>query len=241
MRFQGIKAWAVGLLAIVAGGVAYAAVPQRNRMQPPDEVDAMLADLAAAAESQPAQSPLRQAVEAGESEAAREMLEFRPYNEAPLPEGFPTYTPVGVIQVKQYPAYRKADGPAFWPLFQHIKSEGIPMTVPVEMTQMSRGNRPMSFLYQNTSVGDAGADEDIPGVTVNDAEPAIAVSLGIRGRMNPQTAADAKERLEAWLADQTEYRAAGEEAVRYFGYSSPMVPDRDKYWETQILIERVGE
>lgn len=100
MRLRGIKAWAVGLLAMIVGGVAYAAVPQRSRMDPPDAVEAMLADLAAAAESQPAQSPLRQAVEAGELDAAREMLRFRPYSEGPLPEGFPTYTPVGVIQVK---------------------------------------------------------------------------------------------------------------------------------------------
>lgn len=146
-----------------------------------------------------------------------------------------------MIQVKQYPAYRKADGPAFWSLFRHIQAEGIPMTVPVEMQQMSRGDRPMSFLYQNTSVGKPGADENIAGVTVSDAEPATAVSLGIRGRMNPETAADARQRLEAWLAEQPQYRAVGENPVRYFGYSSPMIRDRDKYWEAQLLIERVDE
>ena len=62
--------------------------------------------------------------------------------EAPLPDGFPTYTPVGEIEVKRYPAYRKAEttgGVAFWTLFQHIKTAGISMTAPVEMTYEKDG------------------------------------------------------------------------------------------------------
>ena len=67
---------------------------------------------------------------------------FKPVVEAPLPDGFPTYTPVGKIEVKQYPAYRKAETSgrvAFWTLFEHITSSGISMTAPVEMTYEKDG------------------------------------------------------------------------------------------------------
>ena len=62
--------------------------------------------------------------------------EFRPIKEAEMPKGFPAYTPVGQIEVKHYPAYRKAlaSGPAeFWTLFQHITRNHVRMTAPVEM------------------------------------------------------------------------------------------------------------
>ena len=48
--------------------------------------------------------------------------EFQPIKEAEMPKGFPGYTPVGQIEVKQYPAYRKASTSGlaeFWTLFQH--------------------------------------------------------------------------------------------------------------------------
>ena len=57
--------------------------------------------------------------------------EFQPIKEAEMPKGFPTYTPVGKIEIKKYPAYRKASasGPAeFWTLFQHIKQNNVTMT-----------------------------------------------------------------------------------------------------------------
>ena len=34
--------------------------------------------------------------------------EFQPIKEAEMPKGFPTYTPVGQVEIKKYPAYRKA-------------------------------------------------------------------------------------------------------------------------------------
>ncbi|MEM9187389.1 MAG: heme-binding protein [Planctomycetota bacterium] len=223
------------LTALAACGIGYAEGEAKPRMEPSASVAAMLADLPTAAAKLPPQSPVRQAVEAGDLDRARAMLGFRPLAEAPLPEGFPAFTPVGVIEVKKYPAYRKASGPGFWPLFQHIKAENIPMTAPVEMTRAGRnGQRPMAFLYQNTSVGKTG---DAGGVVVADAEPTMAVSLGIRGRMSQASTIDAKKRLDGWLADHPEYRRATMTPFRLFGYSSPMVPDADKYWEAQVLIE----
>ena len=52
--------------------------------------------------------------------------EFHPIKEAEMPKGFPDYTPVGQIEIKHYPAYRKATASGmaeFWTLFQHIKAE----------------------------------------------------------------------------------------------------------------------
>ncbi len=62
---------------------------------------------------------------------------------APLPEGFPTPTADGEIEVKQYPAYRSAtvqvngdfgsaSSRGFSPLFRHISDNDISMTAPVE-------------------------------------------------------------------------------------------------------------
>ena len=64
--------------------------------------------------------------------------DFKPIKEAELPKGFPTYTPVGTIEVKQYPAARlvqaKSGGDSgFWRLFMHIKSHDVAMTAPVQM------------------------------------------------------------------------------------------------------------
>lgn len=236
MRLFNWKSLAAGAAALIAG-VAYAA-GRGERMPAVDYVEGLLADLPAAAEKLEPHSPVRVAIEGGELDKARDMLSFRPYAEAPLPEGFPAYTPIGVIEVKQYPAYRKAVGPAFWPLFNHIQAQGIPMTAPVEMTSApDRGNDgAMAFLYQNTGVGELGP---IDGVAVEQTPETLVASLGLRGRMSKGAAEDAKAVLEAWLAAQTAYRQAGEEPFRLFGYSSPMVPDSSKYWEAQVLIESV--
>lgn len=227
------------LTAALVAGVAYAA-GRGERMPTPEYVEGLLADLPAAAEKLEPHSPAREAILAGELDDAREMLAFRPYDEAPLPEGFPAFTPVGVIEIKRYPAYRKAVGPAFWPLFNHIQTQDIPMTAPVEMTEAPtrRGDGRMAFLYQNTEVGAPGP---IDGVEVTDTPATLVASLGMRGRMNEELADDAKARLEKWLADQSEYRPAGEEPYRLFGYSSPMVRDADKYWEVQLLLEPTEE
>jgi len=45
---------------------------------------------------------------------------FQPIKEADMPQGFPRCTPVGQIEVKTYPAYRKATASGmarFWTLF----------------------------------------------------------------------------------------------------------------------------
>jgi len=211
-----------------------------ERMPMPEYVEKLLANLATAPDQLQPHSPARQAIESGDLEAARKMLAFQPLAEAAVPKGFPAFTPVGVIEVKIYPSYRKAEGPGFWPLFQHIQSRSIPMTAPVEMTAANRSPRSeMAFLYQSTKVGNTGEVEN--GVAVVDAAETTVASLGVRGRMTPQVASEAKTALVAWLNQQEQYERVGkgEASFRYFGYNSPMVPDREKYWEAQLLIKAV--
>jgi hypothetical protein len=96
--------------------------------------------------------------------------------EAPLPEGWPVLTPVGDVQVKQYPVYRAAVvdesrvggemGPMFMTLFQHIKRNDIAMTTPVEMGYARNADAPagmtsMAFIYRRPGWGAIGADGDV--------------------------------------------------------------------------------
>ncbi len=165
---------------------------------------------------------------------------FRPIKEADMPKGFPDYTPVGTIEVKQYPAYRKASasgGGSFWTLFQHIKSNDIAMTAPVEMTYSAEsGERPreqkMAFLYGSTDLGSPGKDG---AVEVADVPPMTVVSLGLRGARSESAFADARKKLDDWLAANADrYQPAG--PMRVMGYNSPFVPRDRQFWEVQIPI-----
>lgn len=179
----------------------------------------------------------------GAAERVRADLSFRPLVEADTPPGFPQFTIVGEIDIKQYPTYRVAragkdvrDPARFWTLFQHIQKHDIPMTAPVEMTiDMSTPRvreQDMGFLYPT---GDTGAPGRDGMVDVVDVAPVTVVSIGQRGGISPGRILDATQQLEAWLAANAgRYERAGE--VRVMGYNSPMVPRAQQYHEVQIPI-----
>ncbi len=165
---------------------------------------------------------------------------FKPLVEAPMPEGFPAYTPVGQIEVKKYPAYRKAETrgrTAFWTLFQHITTSGISMTAPVEMTFEADGppvgrEQAMAFLYGDQSLGSAGKKGD---VEVTDVPPATVVCLGMRGQRTEQAVVQAEHRLRDWLnQNKDRYEQCG--PVRIMGYNSPFVARDRQFYEVQIPI-----
>lgn len=172
------------------------------------------------------------------------------FEEAPRPEGWPELTPVGEVEVKQYPAYRAAeittnatanssDNGMFMPLFNHIKREDIAMTAPVEMTYDQQRPVSMAFLYRNTEQGSAGTDEDDPRVDVIDAPQQLAASIGVRGRYTHERFTEAVEDLNTWLAEHDDkWRATGE--PRYLGYNSPFVLWFLRYGEVQIAVEPVN-
>jgi len=165
---------------------------------------------------------------------------FRPIVEAEMPAGFPEVTPVGKVQIKEYPAYRKAEadtsaGSAFWTLFSHIKENEIAMIAPVEM-RYADGGRPsenrMAFLYGRTDMGKAGRQER---VEVSDVPAMTVISTGVRGPRTAAAVAEARERLTGWLdANQAEYTSAG--PLRVMAYNSPFVPRNRNFFEVEIPI-----
>lgn len=165
---------------------------------------------------------------------------FRPIKEAELPEGFPGYTPVGTIEVKQYPAMRKveADGSnRFWSLFRHIKSNNVAMTAPVEM-RMGDAKAPtgreesMAFFYERADQGSPGP---AGGVAVVDDEALTVVSIGCRGRRTTDSVEKARRQLLEWIeARSDQYEIAG--PLRVMGYNSPFVPTNRQFYEVQIPI-----
>jgi SOUL heme-binding protein len=174
---------------------------------------------------------------------------------APLPEGFPQPTAAGKIEVKQYPAYRSGTytykGPlaqaanvSFEPLFNHISSNHIGMTAPVEaqypLLTLERfqtkpnevGVAKVSFLYRNTSV----QTEQVTGAVKVENHPALqVVSIGIRGAYTYSSYLSHLARLQDWLVKHPDYRIAGQ--PRRFFYDSPFTPDVLKRSEVQIPVQ----
>ena len=178
---------------------------------------------------------------------AKETLAFKPFIEAPLPEGFPEPTPVGEIQIKKYPAYRfattqmaGAESGAFWTLFTHIKKNDIAMTAPVEMTYGEGGTnklqaKAVAFLYRSPNQGKAGTDEK---VEVIDVAPVMALSLGLRGDVTKTRLAEAKVHLDTWLKEHAkDYEASG--PLRVMGYNSPFVAAKNRFSEVEIPVRQV--
>ncbi len=171
--------------------------------------------------------------------------EFQPIKEAEMPRGFPKYTPVGQVEIKEYPAYRRATASGlseFWKLFGHIQQNSIAMTAPVEMdygdAQAKKpGERSMSFLYGSPELGKTGNQGD---VTVNDVLAMQVVSIGCRGQRTAAAVATAQKELLRFLEEnKTNFAIAG--PMRVMGYNSPFVPAEKNFFEVQIPLRSVRE
>jgi hypothetical protein len=158
-----------------------------------------------------------------------------------MPAGFPAYTPVGQIEIKNYPAYRKATASGmseFWTLFQHIKENRVQMTAPVEMdygdsSASKSKERSMSFLYEKPEQGNAGKKG---AVEVSDVPAMTVASIGCRGNQTSAAITEAREKLLKFLVDKKdEYAVTG--PVRVMGYNSPFVPRDKNFFEVQIPVK----
>jgi len=208
----------------------------------------MLADAVTRAQQQPTETAMIARMRQ-ELEWARESLTFVPVDEGELPQGFPEITPVNVIEVKTYPAYRIAragmtngNNGTFMRLFGHIRRNDIAMTVPVEINYESTGagadQESMAFLYRRPEMGSTGADPADDLVEVVDVPAGTFVSIGCRGNTGRSELDFAVKRLEEWLATQgAEYEAAG--AMRTMSYNSPFVLPFNRYFEVQIPVRKV--
>ncbi len=169
--------------------------------------------------------------------------DFKPIKEAELPKGFPTYTPVGTIEVKQYPAARlvqaKSSGDSgFWKLFLHIETHNVAMTAPVQMEYRSDPQgKPkqtsMSFFYGDPTAGTAGP---AGSVEVRDVPATKVVSIGMRGADSRKRIESARKQLEDWLAEHPEYEVSGD--LRLMGYNSPFTAADKQFFEVQLPVRQ---
>lgn len=171
-------------------------------------------------------------------------MTFRPVDEAELPKGFPGFSTLDEIELRTYPAYRmartnmKASGSngAFWPLFNHIKSNGIAMTSPVQMDYGDDGERAasMAFLYGDPSIDPKKVADN---VEVVDVPSATVLSIGANGYERKARVAALEARLRAFVqSTRGEWVVAG--PIRTMGYNSPMVRGDRRYWEVQLPVRR---
>jgi effector-binding domain-containing protein len=172
---------------------------------------------------------------------------------APLPEGFPSPSPDGEIEIKQYPEYRaatvqtpgnldSAPSRGFSPLFRHISSNDISMTAPVETrypattlegSTAPEGDATVSFLYRSVDIVPQEVAQDIQ---IEDIPPMTVVSIGTRGRYDLETYQASIQRLQAWLAEHPDYTVVG--SPRRFFYDGPFLPDALKRSDVQIPVRR---
>lgn len=162
-------------------------------------------------------------------------------SESPLPKGWPEPGPYDQVVRKKYPAYRAAFTPSSSPnggfrkLFNHIQSNQIPMTAPVEMKldpaeKNAVEMEEMAFLYQTPAVGKTGADGE--HVEVRDVPAREALSYAWQGARTKAATARAREALDAELAKQ-KLTASG---YRLLAYNNPFqLPSRQTH-ELQALI-----
>ncbi len=162
---------------------------------------------------------------------------------ASLPQGFPPPTEVNVIEIKEYPQYRgvtythtgdarQATRVAFDPLYQHISSNQIAMTTPVEARYVTEGEQTeVSFLYSQPGMTPEKIDSQ---VMVRDTPPMKVVSIGVLGAYSWESYEENLQKLQEWLAQHPEYEVAG--PPRRLLYNSPMTPEYLKRSEVQIAI-----
>jgi effector-binding domain-containing protein len=173
-------------------------------------------------------------------------------NSAPLPVGFPATTAPDKIEVKEYPAYRAATyrysgnlpdaaNQAFSPLYQHISSNNISMTAPVETRYPvstiegtgTTGEATVSFLYRNT---DIYPKEIASNITIEDIPRQTVISLGLVGGYSYETYVEGLEKLKNWLSQNPSYKMVGN--PRRLFYDGPYKPDIAKRSEIQIPISK---
>lgn len=173
--------------------------------------------------------------------------------ESPLPDGYPEPTPFGAIDIKEYPAVRRAElvtkdesgagmMMGFFPLFNHIKKRNISMTAPVETDypqlytdfmndkMAEEGETKMSFLYRSSSLGPVGEDGEI---VVRDAAAVTVLSIGAQGAFDFTKKVG---ELRTWLKAQDLWDVAGD--PRMFVYNGPFVDPNWRWSEVQVPVRR---
>ena len=171
---------------------------------------------------------------------ALKMLKFKPSLSANLLAGYPELTPVGFIEVKEYPAIRVAKAKSFFPLFTFIGMNRIEMTSPVNMcySQNRKGlwvQEEIAFLLPKGK----GTPGKKGRVEVVDMPKHQAVSLGVNGKAEAKNVSAASKRLRAWLkASKDQFEVAG--PLRVLTYNAPGTREEVAYIEVQFPVRAVA-
>jgi DNA gyrase inhibitor GyrI len=155
-------------------------------------------------------------------------------------------TPTGVIEIKTIPASRilvtEADGSyfdksnqLFGRLFDYIKVHNIPMSAPVEG---SVDEEARMIFYVGPQVGDEGLSDEGNVRVVRLPEREVA-AIGARGSYREKNVRKQLERLEAHLARQSLYEAAGPPYTVF--WNPPFIPWFLRHLEVHIPVRLKGD
>ena len=150
-------------------------------------------------------------------------------------------TEPGKFEIKTIPAgkilraesgtpYFASANALFMRLFNYIKAEEIPMTVPVEAEI-----NPGAMLF-HVGKGAAEAPESAGEVKVVSRPAMTVAALGIRGSYGKANYENAARKLENWLNRNPDYEADG--VVRMVYWNGPVTPFFLKHSEAQIPVKR---
>ncbi len=151
-------------------------------------------------------------------------------------------TPSGEYEIKTIPAgkmlstesrksYFDDDENLFRRLFNYIKAENIPMTLPVE----AEINPGVMRFYVGSEAG-AKPHKDTKEVKVIERPARTVAALGIRGSYNKSNYEEARQQLEDWLNQNPGYEANGQACMTY--WNSPLMPFFLKHAEVQIPVKK---
>jgi peptide methionine sulfoxide reductase msrA/msrB len=151
-------------------------------------------------------------------------------------------TPSGEFEIKTIPAgkmlsteskasYFESDNNLFMRLFNYIKAEKIPMTVPVEAEI-----NPGVMRFHVGSEAAAKQHKDTSEVKIIDRPARTVAALGIRGSYSKSNYEEARQELEDWLSKNPDYETNGQPYMTY--WNSPMMPFFLKHAEVQIPVKK---
>lgn len=170
--------------------------------------------------------------------------------EAPLPEGFPPPSEVGIVVEKVYPlarSYSATGSGKFMKCFGYLSLNKHKMTAPVVMEYKSpKGDHKdvepeddgapvevtrMHFLLEKTS-------QDKPKkaalVEVADMPEMRVLSIAHQGRLSPELVGSVEAKLAAELKARPELVSAG--STRILCYNGPSVGEDKVFWEIQLPV-----
>lgn len=151
-------------------------------------------------------------------------------------------TSPGVFEEKQLPKstllvtetqgeYFDKSNPLFRNLFNYIKKNEVPMTVPVESEFSDKAA--MRFYVADDQLKKNLADQG--EVKVVNMEERTVVSYGSTGSYSKENIDEAKDKLQNWLKDHPEFKATGKPYAVF--WNSPFNLWFMKHYEIHIPVE----